>query len=450
MKKLLMILMSVMMVFALVGCSSSGGSSDTPAEDAVLYVGSTAVSESGDVLGDGTVTYDKDTNTLTLNNATIDAGANKVSVFFSGGSYEEVDGTITYCGEADLNVVLEGDNKLVSGEGTYTAGIVMVQYLADKDQYNFDYAETAALNISGNGSITMDGYSLAGILTAESGDINMDGIKYVLDADTYYGIYGGAFVNAKDSEISVNTAHFGISAGGGYTNDNTVVAMDNTGTGIESSGYGVTVNSGSISVTNSDLGVGGTMVTMNAGTIVVSDCTTGIAGEFITFNGGYTDINNPLGAGIYSTSEVFINGGGVDVVSCDIAIETNIIDITGGETTITSNESMAMYCHGILVGFGNDAFNMSGGKLEATAVDYPAICGLTGYNLADTLSVDEPVDGKISAGFVDEAPDTQIFAFTEGSESELTDILVYTSSVDGQVMISITNIGNAARHVMVK
>lgn len=100
-----------------------------------------------DVLGDldgdaATVVYDPHTNTLTLNNATIEAAKNKSS---SSGTHEYG----IYASEAggDFNIVLIGENKIVNkvmedGEGSNIRGI----YIRGDD----------FSGISGDGSLTID------------------------------------------------------------------------------------------------------------------------------------------------------------------------------------------------------------------------------------------------------------------------------------------------------
>ena len=90
---------------------SALASSDSPS----LYVGGVEVTESGNVTGDGitgTVSYDADTNTLTLNDATL-SGSHYVNSYY----------TIIYA-KNDLNIVLEGSNSIGSGGdcAIYAAG----------------------------------------------------------------------------------------------------------------------------------------------------------------------------------------------------------------------------------------------------------------------------------------------------------------------------------------
>ena len=103
MKKRLFGLALVLALCLTLLCVSALASSDSLG----LWVGGVEVTASGNVTGDGitgTVSYDADTNTLTLNGATLsgshDAGYFKANIYAKN----------------DLNIVLEGSNSIGSGE----------------------------------------------------------------------------------------------------------------------------------------------------------------------------------------------------------------------------------------------------------------------------------------------------------------------------------------------
>ncbi|WP_144743347.1 InlB B-repeat-containing protein [Enorma burkinafasonensis] len=125
-----------------------------------------------DVLGDGTVSYDPDTQTLTLNGAKVTQG--------------EYKGAAIYCETGNLGIELVGDNRVVgpdldSGNPVYSRGI---------------YVYDGTLNIFGDGNLTVEG-----------GDVSVPyGMAYS------YGMWA-----AGDVEISSGTV---TATGGAVTNGN--------------------------------------------------------------------------------------------------------------------------------------------------------------------------------------------------------------------------------------
>ena len=77
----------------------------------ILYVGNTAVTEqnASDVFGDGTVSFDYATNTLTLNNATITECFTEE--FFGEDAYFGI-----YCEANEFNLQLVGENTIYLSE----------------------------------------------------------------------------------------------------------------------------------------------------------------------------------------------------------------------------------------------------------------------------------------------------------------------------------------------
>lgn len=127
MKKRLFGLALVLALCLTLLCVSALASSDSLG----LWVGGVEVTASGEVTGtgitDGTVSYDADTNTLTLKDATL------------SGYYEDYAYPVFIYAENDLNIVLIGDNKVEYG---------------DNDKYPRAIYVSGDLNISGNGSLT--------------------------------------------------------------------------------------------------------------------------------------------------------------------------------------------------------------------------------------------------------------------------------------------------------
>lgn len=114
-----------------------------------LWVGSVQVTDenANDVLGDGTVSYDADTNTLTLNNANITSET----------EYKEGRMAGIYSKE-ELSILLKGEENVVTALGTtkYSRGIYV----------------DGSLYISGSGTLKVN----AGAVTSEQNDADSVGI----------------------------------------------------------------------------------------------------------------------------------------------------------------------------------------------------------------------------------------------------------------------------------
>ena len=141
-----------------------------------------------DVLGDGTVSYDPKTNTLTLNNYTYEGEG-----FDVDGGYVAIQLDLY---ENDVNIILKGENVInVTGENT--AGIVAF------GDYN--------LNIEGDGSIeinsTMHGIGFQG----EFGTITINGPEIVINTEGAMttGIWTPNFV-MKAGSLKIDSITLGI------------------------------------------------------------------------------------------------------------------------------------------------------------------------------------------------------------------------------------------------
>ena len=143
--------LTVSLIFAFI-CTALIGFYTLTASSAIhtiLYVGGTEVTEqnASDVFGDGTVSFDSTTNTLTLNNATIDEYFTEE--YFGDDAYFGI-----HCEANEINLVLIGENAI---------------YLSDDGDTYFGIYSSGAMNISGTGSLYMK--SFGGIVTM--GDITV-------------------------------------------------------------------------------------------------------------------------------------------------------------------------------------------------------------------------------------------------------------------------------------
>ena len=166
------------------------------AEEYGLSIGPTKVTSdnAADVLGDGTVSYDPETSTLTLNNATLKHGRPDNSFCTA---------ILTW---VDLTIKLEGDNVILpesdTGSTPYLFGIC---------------SHGSKLTFEGPGSLTIDGAffpdgikQYVGILSpsadiafTKGATVSIDFTKW--EGDGSYGVYG-IYASGSDHKITVDNA----------------------------------------------------------------------------------------------------------------------------------------------------------------------------------------------------------------------------------------------------
>ena len=238
-----------------------------------FWVGGTQVNgENADnVLGDGTVSYDIGTNTLTLRNATITQGTHEESAIYSNGN---------------LNIVLEGENTVNAVDiGIYVYG---------------------TLAISGSGSLTVNGINI------ENGDIIISS-GTITTSKAYEGIIAnnvtisGGTVTATGEVVGI-TVYENVTINGGE------VTATGEMVGITAD-ENVTINGGEVTATGDEVGI----------QTYINDIT--ISGGTVTARGS--------DAGITADENVTINGGEVTATGDEVGIEAynNNVTISGGTVT---------------------------------------------------------------------------------------------------------------------
>lgn len=161
----------------------NGGCVDTLyAQWTQIYVAGVEVtgSNAADVLGDGTVSYDPLTNTLTLKNANITS------------SYEYDDG---YVGAihttGSLNICVEGENKVVASDATFDSAAIDVD---------------GNLKITGDGTLIAQGGNVSGVVTSED--------DYILDSIGIFARYG---LTIRQVHVIATAGDASAIAGEGWT-----------------------------------------------------------------------------------------------------------------------------------------------------------------------------------------------------------------------------------------
>ena len=259
-----------------------------------------------DVLGDGTVSYDAESNTLTLNGAMLTEYA------------EDGYGVIDSWNDLTIEII---------GENTITAkGAAAVN--CDNDVV---FCGDGTLKASTTGS---DGYSVicADTLTFESGvyELESDYGSVVYAFDGGVEITGTASVDAYsyDNAAIVAVDDYGGEAGISISGSARVEASSDTWLGI--CAYGELSISGSAEVS----------------AITGSDQTALSSYGAMTISGGRVYAESAEGNAIYAVSGgLHISGGYVEALSKDGAPAVNapgIIELTGGELTATAYGSIAI------------------------------------------------------------------------------------------------------------
>ena len=172
-----------------------------------VSVGGTMIDEDNymDVFGDGKVSFDPETGTLTLNGFNYKGEGDKGAILGAG---------IGIVSMESLIVELVGENSLfVEGDNTY--GIAVKQ---------------GDVTVKGSGSLDIDA-SCVGIMSGingsviiESGDITID-VKETADSDIPYAIGAYNFFVMKGGSINISSTSFGILIMNGV--ENSIIAGGN-------------------------------------------------------------------------------------------------------------------------------------------------------------------------------------------------------------------------------
>ncbi len=187
-----------------------------------LWVGGVQVTSAnkGDILGDGTVSFDPASNTLTLTNANITAASSNKD---SRGMTER---NVVYARGLALKVSLSGDNTL--GDGSADRAIV---------------SDEGSLAITGGGSLTAA--SGRSSLQSVHGSISITGSTVIATSSDVDGIFADRSITITDSTVTATGGRYGITALLGAT-------ISGTGSSVTASGgnraisptSGVTLNDG--------------------------------------------------------------------------------------------------------------------------------------------------------------------------------------------------------------
>lgn len=269
-----------------------------------LYVDSERVTSSNfeDVLGDGTVSYDVDTLTLSLNNAALNAAHKRASAVI----YQDDD--------RGLTIVLTGSNSITapsSKVAIYTKGDLHITGAgtlnASSPQMLSSYCLIQAL-----GSITIDGScdvtasSRPCVLSAGADLTIADSSSFTVDSEKISATSTGKVISVANT-LTVKDSASLSSTGGTYPAIDASSLVLNGGS-IHAANAGVTVKpSGSVA---GQPAITVTNVTINGGLLKASsEGTYAIRATYYTITGGLLDVYSELSSALYAYNTVAFNGG---------------------------------------------------------------------------------------------------------------------------------------------
>ena len=345
------------------GAVTEGAKIITPAE---LYVNGM------DMLADSAakpkgVSYDADTNTLTLNNAEINKGHEEYGIYADG----------------SLIVELVGKNKVGGDGASLEIGVKIEGNLTFTGDGSLEAAGCSVEGISVTGSLTVGGGSLTG--AADGGD----GISVAGDMT----VTGGEVTGTTDGEDSDGISLNGNLTAYGGTVTGSAAAADSNGISVDRS---LTVDGGSVTGSADSENGDGVYVsesfTVNGGTVTGtadgSVCHGIYAASDLTVNGGSLSGTGADASGVYVLGGLTVNDGSVSGSAADgggVYVLKGGLTVTGGTVTGTSSGADGA---GISVLFAD--LTVTGGTVTGTAT------GAGGYGVF--VWSDMTVDGGSVTG----------------------------------------------------
>ena len=339
-----------------------------------IYVAGTQVTSlnQADVLGDGTVSYDAETNTLTLNNANIETEGEGLST--------QIDEVI---------IKLEGENKITS-EGSGIMGQTLNIEATTDDSYGPGTLDiiasytgiraTSSLNVCGGAHVTAESTGSCAILTQF---LTVSGAETVLGMKGEEGTYSGFAPELEDGLELTQPV-------GAYYNEDTGNIVNAEGEAIK--GEWVVIGA-PVSVESYEIFIAGTQVTSLNQADVLGDGTVSYDAETntLTLNNanietegeglstqideviikleGENSIEVPEGFGIYSDASFTITGpGSLSVTSKFEALNGSFVIEGGAKVTADSQTRSALWSFYPLAVSGSETVVMLKGAMGAVEI----------------------------------------------------------------------------------
>ena len=408
--KLWAILLSLSMIFSISGVTAfaqgnSGSFTINSGEKSV-----TVSSTNSDVLGDGTISYDAESNTLTLKNATMSNDYPSNPVIYAPNS-------------KSLTIEVQGENTITASQAIFVTG---------------------DLTITGNGTLTVNGTTYA-VYSAGNLVISGANVKANTTGTHGAGIHVNGSISIKDSDVvqSTSSGVWGMYGDKGISISDSVVTAASTSSnyysGMFSSSGNITIESstvvassandagimtnGDITITNSDVdattefpggddfgifAIGGNNVSISGGTVKAT--ATGKYANAIYASEGTLSISN--GAEVYAKAEsasaypALYGTNGVTISNSTIDAESSgdagifspvAVTITNGSDVkasghwpaIRGNEGVEISGSSVNAVSNNDIaiFSPTNVRIENSAVDAAGKDGMEGILSSGTTSV---------------------------------------------------------------
>lgn len=387
-----------------------------------IYVAGVEVTESNanDVLGDGTVTYDPQTNTLTLNNADITSSGERkdgyVAAIFATGN---------------LNIHVEGENRVVALDATLDSTAIDVR---------------GNLKITGGGKLTAQSGKVTGVATGEDDDqVNSIGIyvKYTLTIRQAHvvAIGGDASITAGEGWTENAKAYSeGIYVYGDMVLEGaTLEASSATASGLYAFSAAVRVNESATVSGSTVTAVGG-----NVTAITYPGKESGVAySHGLCVNENLLLDQGSTLKGIGGTAEANYEARSYGVlVFGDMEVQNALLTACGGEVRNTDPRadreyyftSIGCQVEGSLWVTDNGVIDAVGGKV--TAID-PFSCGLAPFgdymviDGGDVTAVAGDIIGVIIDGYAGYGESSGVYSESEITISGLGSLTATGGKVEG-------------------
>ncbi len=353
MKKLLVLLLSMLMVLSMVPAMAF-------AETATqVYIGNSRLTDGqGTNYGEGTATLNTAEKTLTLKDVTL---TDSIGIYAEGEFTVIVEGNCTIGSESapltasgiyaidvtnlhikmaegstlavyneEGNNIFSSGNLTVSGQGTLKAVAESYPSLYAEKNLTLESGVTADIESAWHGLCVNQGQVL---VDGAKVDINAGGcgifVNYFYDEDT--GEEFPSSVILRNSDLTITTEYMqGVYAGGDVTVDNTRLTVTVTDKTVdeELGSEGFTIYS------NGNLTISGD------NTVIKTDDASGISGEWVEILGGTLNLKSVQDA-LYGYGGLIVSGGKIDAESTEgsaLATYTGELKLTGNaEITATSH-----------------------------------------------------------------------------------------------------------------
>lgn len=370
--------------------------------------------------GDGTATFEAETATLTLENATLD-------------SFTEV-GFSDVTSEKTLTVVLKGENSITTQyNGIYTNGNMVVKaepgasikVNSTSNNYNGFYAVND-LTIDGGTYEVSSGYPAF----CSDADLTIQGGAKVVNATATNGsaIYAANTVIITGEGTSV---HFENESNGVFGEES--VTISNGAALSGTSNVNAVYSSGIVTIDNASFDTYGksTAIWGNSGVVISGSKINAPSDDNAIYSTGNVSIANSTFSTTTDSTSVFSKG--------DINITNSVLNINSGANPINARGTLSISGSGTVV-TANGAYPVAGGEIEISGgsvtvntTNGTAISGDNGVTISGGSSVSASTTAAMAAIYSENGNIEFEGADTKVSASSAQDSAIFTR--DGSITL---------------